>query len=352
LAERFGKHHADYVQLVNGLPTADDEYWQKGGKVCADLSRDPDVDSFTACDTLFGDGVITTATTSQTTTTTTSTNRTSVGSTTLPGSTGAFPGSSQPVSSTTTTKSTVTTYTTTTGDDLSSTRDFRILEAYQDHVLIEPRTATGAEAREIMDLMQCCFPGVLSYKVRAGHQWVVRGDQTGFRHSVKGVPVTIDGQTQYQCVSDCDPRRGTEQGRVFEISSTDCPNPDPNASNFCAVGPRTDDDLVCAYDAASGRPVSPGSVASECIHEGPTRRFAIYRGLSPSTRGMIFATTVTGGFTALTVPLIDTVNNNKNVLPVSLTPVTTFGQLAVVDSQSRGLMMIDLQAAYMARSFF
>ncbi|HSC88474.1 MAG TPA: hypothetical protein VLC09_14425 [Polyangiaceae bacterium] len=347
VAAQFGRNYADYVQVVNRVRAEDDPYWDGDGKVCGSLSRDPTADSFTACDALFGDGVITTATTTQTTQTTTTTNTSASTVPTTPGST--IPGR-VPTTRTTTTRSTTTTYTTTTGDDLMPTRDFRIVEAYQDYLELEPRSATGAEADEIVAMLACCFPDVISYKVRAGKQWVVRGEVTGFRHAVRAEAVTVDGATQYQCVRDCDPLRGEEQGRAFEISSTDCADPNPNIEGFCAVGPRTDEDLVCAYNTGNGRPVEPGGVASECIFDAPNRRFAMYRGLAPSQRGMSFGFEVQGGFSPMVVPLTDT--SITTVLPVSLTPVPTFGGMAVVDSQSRGLMMIDLQAAAVTDTFF
>jgi len=348
LAQEFGRRHGDYVQITNNLRLEADPYWDGNGAVCAEISGNSAVGGFAACDGLFGDGVVATTMTTTTTTVTPVTN-TTPGATT-PGTVNPGTGTTTPVRTTTTTTAvTTTTTTTTSGDDLVAARDFRILRAYQERLEIEPRFARGDAADQLVAMLECCFPDVLSYKVRAGNQWVVKGESTGFRHSVVSSPVTVDGKTEYMCVQDCSPLRASEQGRAFEISATDCPDPDPENADYCPVGPRTEDDLICAYAARRG-PVSPGGVASECIFDGQTRRLAVYRGLSPSERGMSFGFEVIGGFVSQTVPLTDA--TNRVILPVSLTAIPSFGQLAVVDSQNRGLMMIDLQVARVADSFF
>lgn len=293
LAAQFAEQHADYVQIVTNLRPKEDDYWDGVGRTCGDAAGlTAQSSGFAACDALFGDGD---------------------------------------------------------ADDLVAARDFRIRRAYQDHLEIEPRFAEGALADEVMEMLRCCFPGALSYKVRASKQWVVKGTVSGFRHPVIAIPLNVGGRTEAVCARDCSPLRSRESSRVFEISSTTCANSNPDRSDYCAVGPRDATDLVCAYDAERG-PVEPGGVASECISDGITRRFAIYRGLSLSKRGMSFGFEVTGGFSPQTVALNDT--NNNTVLPVSIAAIPTFNQLGVVDSQNRGLIMIDLRTGRVADSFY
>src|SRR5690606_1434862 len=190
------------------------------------------------------------------------------------------------------------------------------------------------------------------YRVRAGNHWVVRGNVSGFRHTVSAAPAA-DGS--FRCVRDCSPWRPQAQGRVFEVSTTTaaCPaldtvEPDELLPAGCAVGQTTEEDLVCSYDAALG-PVRPGGAASECIYDGLTSRFVMYRGLSPTTRDMSYAFDVVGGFAALGISLT---GNTSFILPVSLNPIPGFDMLAVVDSQDRGLMLVSLRGVGVQASFF
>jgi hypothetical protein len=116
----------------------------------------------------------------------------------------------------------------------------------------------------------------------------------------------------------------------------------------CGVGLKTNQDVVCSYDGTRG-PVQVGGVASECIFDGLTRRFAIYRGLGPTERDMSFGFEVVGGFRGFAISLV---NDSNVVLPVKLVPLPTYNAIGVVDSQNRGLMMVDLPNAHVAQSFY
>src|SRR5690606_32450055 len=138
------------------------------------------------------------------------------------------------------------------------------------------------------------------------------------------------------------------EGRAFEVSSTFCDKPILEDPDSCGVGLRTNADVVCAYDATRG-PVEIGGVASECVFEGLTRRFVVYRGRSPSLRDMTFGWEVISGFQNQVISLV---RNSNVVLPVSLVELQSFGALGVVDSQNRGLMIIDVANSHVAQSFF
>lgn len=297
--DRFGERHSDYLQITSELLDEEDSYWEEDGQACLDGlldELDPSVidrnaDAFGSCDSLFGDGD---------------------------------------------------------AEDLVPARDFEIRRAYQGRLEVFPRRARGSQADAIVRLIQCCFPDPLLYRVRAGNQWVVRGESTGFRHSVRAVPVVENGRTEYLCARDCSPLKRGQDGRAFELSSTSCENTNPETSR-CGVGPRTEDDVICAYDSERGE-VSATGTGSECIFADLNRRFAVYRGLEPTQRGMTFGFEVTGGFASQTVALTE--QNSNVVLPVSIVSVPTFGQLGIVDSQNRGLMMLDLRTAQVAAKFF
>jgi hypothetical protein len=188
-------------------------------------------------------------------------------------------------------------------------------------------------------MIACCFPDVLSYRVRAGNQWVVRGSVSGFRHTVHAVP-EADG---LRCRRDCAPWKVREQGRVFEVSSTSrCTQTNPtDLATACVVGQRDPDvDVVCFHDDLNEGPIEPGGQGDECIYDGLTARFVVYRGLSPSLRDMQYAVEVQGGFAPA---LMSLTSQTSIVLPVSMQPIPGFNQLAVVDSQDRGLLLLGLR---------
>lgn len=287
--DEFAERHGDYVQITSRLRPSRDSYWRGAGATCGGGG------GYELCSSVFGVGELDELDNE---------------------------------------------------GELPAARDLRITAAYQDRLLLEPRPGGAAP-----ELIACCFPDELSYRVRAGGQWVVRGSVSGFRHTVRAV-ATEDG---LRCVRDCAPWRPQEQGRVFEISSSTegCPalgagEPDEPLPPGCAVGRAGEDDAICVYDAATG-PVRPGGPASECIHDGLTARFVIYRGLEPSLRDMTYAYEVVGGFAPLAMPLT---SNTNVILPVAITSVPGFEFLAVVDSQDRGLMLLSLRGVGLLTSFF
>lgn len=280
--ERFVARHLDYLQVTGALLNENDSYWSDPdrGQSCGGGR------GFAACDAVFGQ---------------------------------------------------------LSGRDLPAARDFSIVEAYQGELVIESRATTGDAAAEIYDLLSCCFPGPLTYRLRAGHQWVVRGDTSGYQHPVIAT-TAVDpdtGEETYPCARDCHPIAQRRRGRVFEVSNLSCDEPNPLEPDACRVGPRTEDDVVCSYDAESG-PVTPGGVASECIFDAPNRRFVVYRGLAPSEREMTFGFEVEGGYRAKGISLTSVTSTNV-LLPVSMTTADEATLLGVVDSQDRGLIMVDLR---------
>ncbi|HEX9621739.1 MAG TPA: hypothetical protein VF989_16450 [Polyangiaceae bacterium] len=279
-AERFGLEgedldafavaHADYVQITAELVDEDDSYWSDGrGATCGGQGR-------SACEAIFGPGDL---------------------------------------------------------DDLANTRELRILQAFQDHVVVEPRNAeSAAERAELAELMDCCFPAGAAYVVRASRQWVVRGTASGFRHRVVADPVTG------RCGFDCNPRKRFFEGRAFEIVTNSCPDEDADGEVDCAVGDRTSNDTVCVYDATTGG-VVPGGPASECIFDSLTARFAVYRGRAASRRGLVFRYQTAGGFVPLSFGLT---RNTTQVLPEQIRFLPELGQIAIVDTQDLGLSLMSL----------
>jgi hypothetical protein len=200
---------------------------------------------------------------------------------------------------------------------------------------------------------------------------VIAGSRSGFKHDVatRREPLLDEngmetGVTLFGCVRSCDPRHKYSQSRVFEIASSptvDCAsNPVPRT---CAVG-RAEPGDPCVYDPCvegmdeSGNRICTrdGSIdgfanpddkpAEACIHSGLTARFALYRGLSPSVRGMRFSWETTGGFRALVSSIASV---SPAVLPQHVQYVPELQRIAVVDGASLGLSLISLDSLRVER---
>jgi hypothetical protein len=224
-------------------------------------------------------------------------------------------------------------------DEVNPNRELAVLRAYQDRLVVEPQSADDRE--ELEKRFECCFPQGIEHRVRVQKQWVIAGSRSGVSHDV----ATSREGDLFRCVRSCDPRRVYSQSRVFEIASST-----PCAIGMCAVGIREDGD-PCVYDA--NRP--DGSIdlvndadaaAARCIHSGLTARFAMYRGLSPSVRGMRFSWETTGGFRALVSSIASL---SPAVMPQHVQYVPELQRIAIVDGAALGLSLVSLDSLRVER---
>ncbi|MDX2051079.1 MAG: hypothetical protein SFV15_01725 [Polyangiaceae bacterium] len=212
--------------------------------------------------------------------------------------------------------------------DLEPTRDFRVEQAYQDELSV---VARGADAAGASAMATCCFPGLVSYVVRGGNQWVLTGSSSGQRHRVKAER-SNDGK--FVCALDHDPSKVFFEGRAFEIS---CDASAMSASGpGCAVGAAQPEDVVCRS--------APGPVPADspCVFNGLTARFAVYRGGEKSTRDMLFSWRTIGGFSPMLLNFGGLEASSGRVSPVALEHLPELGQLGIVDGSTLGLSFIDL----------
>lgn len=239
---------------------------------------------------------------------------------------------------------------------LSPLRDLRILEAYQDHLIVEPREYSSEEERdELAAQIDCCFPAGAAYTIRTSEQWTLIGSQSGFRHDVTARKLS-DGR--FRCERDCNPRKKYYQSRVFEISRdprSEC----PEEFEVCPVGVAEEEDCkapnaagcgepVCLFDPERG-PVEPGSPGDACILDSLNARLVVYRGADPSQRGMVFSWQVTGGFTPLAMTLM---SDASSVLPQSMLYLPELQRLAVVDASTLGLVLFSLDSLRTEAAFY
>lgn len=238
--------------------------------------------------------------------------------------------------------------------DLQTTRDLTILEAYQDHLVVQAREPLDFDASRCTeqartlpenekycpptaDKFAACFPAGMQYTVRGSRQWVLASSNSAATHDI-----VADAAHGYKCVRDCDPRRQHFRGRAFEIGRTaSCAHGDCDGRS--AVGLATKLDGPCSYDptAEDGgtRGVGLDEPASACIFENLTARFAVYRGLQPSVRDMSFSWDTTGGFSPLSAPLSAV---STAVLPQTVRYVPEYQSFAVVDASALGVSFVAL----------
>ena len=214
-------------------------------------------------------------------------------------------------------------------------RDWRIVAASEDRLLVEPRTfdpTLNSDTRRtrLAEFAACCFPGSTAFQVRAGHQWVVRGSATGLPHRITTDPNSL------RCVEDCSPLVQRQRGRVFELScSQNCPLDERGlpAVGYAVPG----EDFACVVeDTANG--IDPGEPGAECIFQSLTTRFAMYRGQKASRRDMRFRWQFSDGFTPLTIPLTSVERSRST--PHSLLLLPEVDLLLVSDGSARGITFV------------
>jgi hypothetical protein len=234
-------------------------------------------------------------------------------------------------------------------NNLKSTRELTILEAYQDKLVLEPRDGSAATIANL----HCCFPGTVMYTVRGAHQWVMRGQQPM-------INVTVDVGANNRCVRDCNPRKTHLRNRAIEIASSPeaclplpdttpctCASPDPDTGKCsistepAAVGPSTDLDAVCVVGDDVQIDPNSTSLPAGCVFDSLKARFAVYAGALPSVRDMTFTWQVSGGFVPYELNLANNLTG-ASIMPQSMTPAPNLNALFVVDSVSGGVFELVL----------
>jgi hypothetical protein len=212
-------------------------------------------------------------------------------------------------------------------------RDFPVVEAYDDHLVVgryyrAPADATGKlKPRQIVSkdptnvealrAMRCCFHHQVRFKVRSGGTWLTTGSAVGYMHHV-----TKDATTS-ACVESCDPREALLNSRVPSLPrSLDPLTVPPNRNSVLAL-----------------RNPMFGIVMWDGIAEDRTD-------IVP-TRDLVWKFTTRGQFVPLTVNLAAA---TTAVSPQSMRFIDTLQQIAVVDGSTQGLVLIDLNTVAQAHA--
>lgn len=285
-AQPFAEKHADYVQITSALPAEDDKYWSGSNRT---VSRRDCVDWFGPDD----------------------------------------------------------------AETLDPRRDFRIEQAFGDHLRLTPRDSAseGTTAR-----LAECFPIANKYRLRTGKHWALTHAASGFHHDV------VESGPDRVCVRSCSPLKKWAKARAFEISSDrdhcrppqvdDVPDDAELDPLEQRVGCAEPDDVACVFDQDAldenglTQGVQLGGPGSECIFDGLTERFALYRGRAESVRDSAFVWQTTGGFVPLVMSLAAV---STAVSPQSIQFLRQPEVMAVVDGSSLGLSLFSLDTFEVAK---
>lgn len=203
-------------------------------------------------------------------------------------------------------------------------RDFPLLEAYDDHLVVSRfATIPPNQTREIiykdpsnaalLKLMRCCFHHQIRFNVRGASQWVAVGSTVGFlSHMTPGAGG--------RCVTSCDPREALLNGRAPSLP----------------------------YGAGAFAP----SRNSPLAMRNPSFSFFVQNGQKDTKdvlpiRDTAWRFQTRGQFQPLVINLAA---STTAVNPQSMRFIETLGQIAVVDGASQGLVLIDLAGVTIARA--
>jgi hypothetical protein len=237
------------------------------------------------------------------------------------------------------------------GDEALISRDFPILEAFDDGLVIsrfyypdiksypvagttQNRQIAPADESNVyaMKELACCFHNQTTFNVRAGGEWLATGSSSGYLHHITRDPTTT------RCVTSCDPEKALLNARDIGVAA--------------ATGPSADAAPATAPDRDS--PLAMRNPTFAFFIEHPFVADPAYSALQPfdggtplvaarPPRDLAWQFALQGQLTALSINLAAT---NSSVSPQSMLFIPSLGQLAIVDgSQSgQGLILVDLNS--------
>jgi len=223
----------------------------------------------------------------------------------------------------------------------STERDFPIIEAYDDHLVIgrfgypvpladaganapaPPRQVVGASTTNVpfLTLMQCCFHDQVHFNVRTGQQWSASASTVGFLHHV------VASGPEKRCELSCDQHKQLLNGRAAPVprpatqSTATASCPPPFVPSIDRDNPLSLRNPMFSFLVWNGQDPTNG-----CADKPPVRDMA----WKFSTRGQLLPVSINLAATT------------TSLSPQSMKFIDTFGQLAVIDGESQGLIIIDL----------
>jgi hypothetical protein len=187
--------------------------------------------------------------------------------------------------------------------------------------------------KPFLRLARCCFHHQATFRVRAGGEWVAVGlNSLGLLHHGRA-------DASGACVPSCDPRDTLLNSRAFdipwgswsEVNKRCNPVPPPTFDRDSPLAMRNPMFSFVMWSAC-GEP--PG-----------------YGDHTLATRDLTWKFSVRGGFAPLTVSLTAQ-SSSTAVSPQSMHYISSLGQLAIVDGEAQGLVLIDLNLVSVIHSYF
>ena len=207
-------------------------------------------------------------------------------------------------------------------------RDLRILEAFQDRLVL----ADSDDPKVPDSLIKCCFPGVVGFNIRPSRQWVVTGDASGFLHH------TIEDPVTGVCRSSCDPIKSRLNGRL---------RTSPGGSRVVDQDPRDVHPLVGYVDDDGVRRFPfKNSMFRLAITQCPTEDDCEPRTIG---RDVEFQFPTIGQFVPLVIGLG---GDTGEIAPQAISVDPANGRLAVTDGTLEGLLLVSPQRLDVLISYF
>jgi hypothetical protein len=238
-------------------------------------------------------------------------------------------------------------------------RDFPILQAYDDHLVVgrygwldrngsqnileQPnnRVVVGPDDsnRAFLRLARCCFHHQATFKVRTGGEWVIVGSVSGLLHRVRTDPATG------RCVQSCNPVDALKNARTIDVPWGKVSTV---VNGACAPVSPPDCTPPASLPSSLNRN-SPLAVRN------PMFSFVLWSGCTPlvgndhteTARDMQWRFSLRGGFVPLTLTIAQGTNA---VAPQSMRFIDSLGQLAIVDGSLQGLVLFDLNSLAFAHA--
>jgi len=215
-------------------------------------------------------------------------------------------------------------------------RDIVIEKSFQGRLSLKNTIAVKNDVGGLRPVpIACCFPYPVAYTVRAGHQWIVTGQSTGFAHRRVADPALAGDPIQQPCVESKDPNLRLRNARLVGRSPSD-------------------PDGVPTYDDATPENIARKSPAG--IFYNAQMRFVLWDvegatcdppPCSGRVRDRFFSFQESGGF----VPMRFGLSSASAVLPQSVRFVRGLQMLAIPDPVAQGLMLFDLNRLVTSISF-
>jgi hypothetical protein len=205
-----------------------------------------------------------------------------------------------------------------------------VTESTTNRVVVGPSCTNAPFLR----FAQCCFHHQIGFKVRAGGEWLAVGTNHGLLHHVRQ-------NSLGQCAQSQDPRLQLLDARALDIpwSTT------PAMPNVACTPPST--------------PPRPFFRDSSLAMRNPLFSFVMWSGCgympgykdhTLSQRDEVYKFSVRGGFAPITIPIAQ--GGTTAVSPQTMKFIPSLGQLAVIDGEAQGLVLIDLYTVAFAHAYF